>query len=256
MTKPIIPWMGGKRRLAKHILPVFKPHKAYLEPFCGGAALFFMKEPSTVEILNDINGDIVNLYRVVKNHKDEFLRQFDNCIVSRADFVAFKQTPVASLTDIQRAARFFFLQKMAFGARSINPSFGTATTAPPRFNLRTIERDINAAHTRLQRVYIESMDWLTCARRYAKPHSLIYMDPPYWQTAGYGTEFEFDNYIAMADFAQKTKAQVVISINDTPDIRATFKGRGLRIRTVDVTYTVGGASADAGPSPELIITNR
>lgn len=72
----IIPWLGGKRRLAKHIIPLFPEHECYVEPFAGGAALFFMKPEAHVEVLNDINGDLINLYRVVQNHLDEFCKQF------------------------------------------------------------------------------------------------------------------------------------------------------------------------------------
>ena len=76
-TLPIIPWMGGKRRLAKHLLPMFPEHSCYVELFSGGAALFFMRPtPAKVEVLNDINGQLINLYRVVQHHFDEFVRQF------------------------------------------------------------------------------------------------------------------------------------------------------------------------------------
>lgn len=61
----IIPWVGGKRRLAGHILPLFPKHTCYVEPFAGAAALFFLKEPSKVEVLNDVNLDLITLYRVV-----------------------------------------------------------------------------------------------------------------------------------------------------------------------------------------------
>lgn len=67
-SSPIVPWIGGKRRLAKHIIPMFPDHTCYVEPFAGGAALFFMKAQAKVEILNDINGELVNLYRVVQHH--------------------------------------------------------------------------------------------------------------------------------------------------------------------------------------------
>lgn len=83
---PVIPWVGGKRKLAKTILPLFPEHTCYVEPFCGGAAMFFMKEPSDVEVLNDINSDIVNLYRVVQNHLEEFIRQFKWALTSREIF--------------------------------------------------------------------------------------------------------------------------------------------------------------------------
>jgi site-specific DNA-adenine methylase len=80
---PVIPWIGGKRRLAKHILPLFPEHTCYAEPFCGAAALYFFKDQSEVEVLNDINGELINLYRVIKHHLDEFVKQFRWSLTSR-----------------------------------------------------------------------------------------------------------------------------------------------------------------------------
>ena len=65
---PIVPWIGGKRRLAKHILPLFPEHACYVEPSCGVAALYFLKAPAKVEVINDINGELVNLCRIVRHH--------------------------------------------------------------------------------------------------------------------------------------------------------------------------------------------
>lgn len=103
MTKvsPIVPWIGGKRRLAKHLLPLFPDHSCYVEPFCGAAALFFMKDPVKTEVINDINGDLVSLYRVVKHHLEEFVRQFKFALSSRQIFEWLRETPVEPLTDIQ-----------------------------------------------------------------------------------------------------------------------------------------------------------
>lgn len=76
-AQPIIPWIGGKRRLADRIFQLFPRHSCYVEPFAGGAALFFLRPvPAEVEVLNDVNGDLVNLYRVVQHHLEEFVRQF------------------------------------------------------------------------------------------------------------------------------------------------------------------------------------
>lgn len=84
---PLVPWMGGKRRLAKHILPLFPAHDCYVELFAGGAALFFMRDkPAKTEVLNDINGELINLYRVVQFHFDEFVRQFEWLTTSRELF--------------------------------------------------------------------------------------------------------------------------------------------------------------------------
>lgn len=252
MSKPIIPWMGGKRRLAKQILPHFPKHECYVEPFAGGAALFFMREPARTEVINDINGELVNLYRVVKHHLDEFCRMFRWALVSREMFSWAKLERPETLTDIQRAARFFYLQKLAFGGRGDNPSFGTATTSPPKLNLLRVEEDLSAAHLRLSQVYIEHLPWMDCVKRYDRPHTLFYCDPPYWQVTGYGVEFGWDHYIILADTMRTIEGKMIISINDHPDIRSLFSD--FRIQELKTTYTVGGGGS-AKPAGELLIFN-
>ena len=249
---PLIPWIGGKRRLAKRLLPLFPDHSCYVEPFCGAAALFFMKDPVDVEVLNDINGDLVSLYRVIKNHPEEFLRQFKWALSSRQAYDWLRATPVEPMTDIQRAARFYYLQKLGFGGRVDGRTFGTATTARPRLNLMRIEEDLSAAHLRLSQTYIEHLAWAECIRRYDRPHTLFYCDPPYWGTEGYGVDFPLAEYDRMAELARSIQGRMVITVNDIPEMRKAFAG--LRMETADIQYTIGG-SQNSKPTKELIVIN-
>lgn len=253
MAIPIIPWIGGKRRLARHILPLFPAHTCYVEPFCGAAALYFMKAPTEVEVLNDINGELVNLYRVVQHHLEEFVRQFKWALTSRQVFKWLQAQPPESLTDIQRAARFFYLQKNAFGGKVEGQTFGIAATAPPRLNLLRIEEDLSAAHLRLARTYVEHLDWAACIARYDRPATLFYCDPPYWGTAGYGVGFALDQYNRLAELARSIKGWMVVSVNDIPEMRAAFSG--LRMERVELNYAVGGSGRSKAKSGELIILN-
>ena len=252
-TAPIVPWIGGKRRLAKHILPLFPAHTCYVEPFCGAAALYFLKEPTKVEVINDVNGELVNLYRVVRHHLEEFVRLFKWALTSRQILKWLQITPVETLTDIQRSARFFYLQKMAFGGRVDGQSFGTATTSPPKLNLLRLEEDLSAAHLRLSRTYIENLDWADCIRKYDREHTLVYCDPPYWGTEGYGVEFDLHQYQRMAELAKSIKGHMIISVNDIPEMRQAFEG--LTFERVDINYIVGGASRSKDRKGELIIRN-
>jgi DNA adenine methylase len=249
MATPIIPWLGGKRRLADTLINRFPPHTCYVEVFAGGAALYFIRHPAHVEVINDINGEIVNLYRVVKNHLEEFVRQFKWCLSSREIFKWTQDTPSEALTDIQRAARFFYLQHHAFGGRVEGQTWGTATTAPP-VNLLRLEETLSAAHLRLASCFIENLDWQECMLRYDRPHTLFYLDPPYWETEGYGVPFPFQNYLDMADLMRRIKGKAILSINDHPEIRAAFQG--FQMDVVDIVYTVGGGDRQA-PRKELII---
>lgn len=253
MTSPIIPWIGGKRRLADRLFPLFPPHECYVEVFCGGAALYFLRPaPAPVEVINDINGELVNLYRVVQHHLEEFVRQFKWALSSRQVFKWLQETPPETMTDIQRAARFFYLQQHAFGGKVDGQNFGTATTAPP-INLCRIEENLSAAHLRLSGTLIENLPWHECVRRYDRPHTFFYMDPPYWQTEGYGVPFEWDQYVQMAELARTAKGKVMISINDHPDIRALFAG--LTIHDLSIKYSVGNTHGAPTVSGELVITN-
>lgn len=253
MATPIVPWVGGKRRLAKRILPIFPAHECYVEPFAGGAALFFLKETSDVEVLNDINGELINLYRVVKHHLEEFVRQFKWALISRQLYGWLKKMPEETLTDIQRAARFYYIQKMSFGGKVANQTFGTATTAAPRLNLLRIEEELSAAHLRLSRTYIEHLAWDECIRRYDRPHTLFYLDPPYWGTEGYGVDFGLEQYALMADLAKSIKGRMIVSVNDIPAMRQAFAG--LEMERLEINYTVGGAGRSKGAAGELLISN-
>lgn len=189
-------------------------------------------------MLNDVNGDLVNLYRVVQHHLEEFVRQFKWALSSRQVFKWLQETRPETLTDIQRAARFYYLQQSAFGGRVDGQNYGTATTQPPGLNLLRIEESLSAAHLRLSNTYIEHLTWQDCFRRYDRPHTLFYCDPPYWQTEGYGVPFGFEQYEQMAEVLGQIKGKAIVSLNDHPDIRRVF-GR-YHIESTDITYTVGG----------------
>lgn len=243
MYAPIVPWVGGKRRLADRLIRLFPPHQCYVEPFAGAAAVFFAKLPSEVEVLNDVNGELINLYRVVQHHLEEFVRQFKWALSSRTVYRWLQQQPAEPLTDIQRAARFYYLQVNAFGGKVEGQSFGFATTTPPGLNLLRIEEELSAAHLRLASVYIENADWRECLRRYDRPRTLFYMDPPYWDTEGYGVPFPLERYTEMAAAMRALEGRAIVSVNEHPAMREAFAG--FPIETVDITYQVGGTSRGA-----------
>jgi len=212
--------------------------------------VFFLKPPSRAEVLNDVHGELVNLYRIVKCHLEEFLRQFKWALTSRQIYKWQQETRPETLTDIQRAARFFYLQKLAFGGRVAGQSFGTSTTAPARINLLRLEEDLSQAHLRLASAQIEHLHWADCLERYDRPHTLFYIDPPYWQTQGYGVAFPWSEYERLAEMLPRLKGQALLSHNDHPDIRALF--RGVPVREVSHSYTLGGGS-NRTAAKELII---
>ena len=127
-------YIGGKRALAKQIIDVFPDHVTFCEIFAGGAQVFFKKPPSKVEVLNDLDGEMVNFFRVCQQHYEELVRYLRFVLVSRKWFELLKTTDQTMLTDIQRAARFFYLQKNSFAALVRRHNFGGSVVEPSGFN--------------------------------------------------------------------------------------------------------------------------
>ncbi|WP_121774691.1 MULTISPECIES: DNA adenine methylase [Acinetobacter] len=253
-TNPIVPWMGGKRKLASHLIPKFPEHSCYVELFCGGAALYFLKpEQAKVEVINDVDGELINLYRVVQNHLEEFIKQFKWALTSRTLFNWLKEAYCPGLTDIQRAARFYYLQQHAFGAKRVGQNFGYATTGRP-INLCRIEENLSEAHIRLAGTYVEHLPWQDCFKRYDREHTFFYADPPYYDTAGYGLDFGYEQYVALANTMRIAKGKVMISLNDHAEMRDVFKD--FKIESLNIKYSLTSkASAKSKVSKEIVICN-
>lgn len=251
--KSPLAWLGGKSKLADRIIERFPAHEAYCEVFAGAAWVLFKKPESKVEIINDINSDLVNLYRCVKHHLDELCKQFRWMLVARDEFDRFMATPPDTLTDIQRAARFYYLAKTAFGARIAKPTFGIAATGPSRLNLLRIEEDLSEAHLRLSRVYIENRPYDQIISRFDKPGTLFYIDPPYW-----GCEDDYGvGVFSQADFERLAtqldglKGKFILSLNDRPEVREVFAN--FNIEAINTRYSINPKKS--GPVGEVLITN-
>ncbi len=251
--RSFLSWIGGKSLLAERIVPLIPPHDCYCEVFAGAAWLLFKKPESKVEIINDINLDLVTLYRVVKHHLDEFVRYLRWVLIAREEFERFKASPPDTLTDVQRAVRFYYLMKTGFGARVRSPSFGVSASRPSTLNLLRIEEELSAAHLRLARVFIENMAYRELIERFDKPRTFFYVDPPYYGCEDYYGKgiFGRDDFARLRDLLAGIKGRFCMSINDAPEIRKLFSG--FTVRPVTTRYTVNGSRQRQ--AAELLITN-
>ncbi len=251
--KSPLAWLGGKSRLADRIIERMPDHQTYCEVFAGAAWVLFKKPESKVEIINDINADLTNLYRCVKHHLGELVAQFRWMLVSRDEFDRFLKTPADTLTDIQRAARFFYLAKSSFGARIVRPTYGISATGAPRLNLLRIEEDLSEAHLRLARVFIENKPYDQVIQRFDKPGTLFYVDPPYWDCeSDYGEGlFSREDFGRLAGLLDGLKWRFILSLNDTPGVRETFAN--FHIEAVKTRYSISGAKKQE--AAEVLISN-
>jgi DNA adenine methylase len=221
---PLAGWMGGKSKLVKAIVPRIPAHTCYVELFAGAAWVLFRKPESSVEVINDINKDLITLYRCLQWHLEEFVRYFKWVLVSRNEFDRLKRAVPDTLTDIQRAARFYYLQQMAFAGKLTGQSFGNDASRRPKFNLLRVEEYLSAAHLRLSRVYVECLPYADVISRYDGPDTFFYIDPPYWGSENlYGKDlFSRDDFSKLAAILAGVKGQFILSINDIPEIRTIF----------------------------------
>ncbi len=249
--RSFLSWLGGKSLLADRIIPLMPAHKCYVEVFAGAAWMLFKKPESQVEVINDINHDLVTLYRVVKHHLDEFIRYTRWLLVSREEFERLKAERAEGLTDVQRAVRFYYLTKAGYGGRVRSPTFSLAPSRASNFNLLRIEEELSAAHLRLARVYVENRPYQEVIDRLDRPDTFFYLDPPYFGCeTDYGKGiFNREDFGRMAQQLGKIKGKFILSINDTKEMRQTFSR--FRLRAVTTTYALAGKTRVR----ELLATN-
>ncbi|MBI5634851.1 MAG: DNA adenine methylase [Nitrospirae bacterium] len=248
----IISWVGGKSQLTSKIIPKMPKHSCYCEVFAGAAWLLFRKDESEIEIINDINTDLVTLYRIIKNHLDEFVRYLRWILVSRDEFDRFLAEKPETLTDIQKAVRFYYLLKMGFSSRIVNPTFGLSATRAPRFNLLRIEEDLSAAHMRLARVYIENMPYAKLIDRVDRPSTFFYLDPPYFDFENYYGKglFGKGDFMVLRDILRGIKGKFIMSLNDTVEVREIYKG--FKVDSVTTSYSMAGGDKKKNVKEVLI----
>jgi len=244
-------YIGGKRALAKTIIALFPEHTTYVEAFCGGGQVFFRKEPSKVEILNDLDRDVVNFFRVCQSHAEELIRTMHFTIASRTWFDLMMKTDPETLTDVQRAARYLYLTKNRYASLVRHRNYGMNITQPPPFNPERLPEVLEETRKRLARVQIENLPYDAVLRRYDRPTTLFYLDPPYYARKLYRYNLDHDDFVKMAALLQGLKRTFMLSLNDVPQVREIFKA--FRIRGVELHYT---AQKVAGKRyRELLITN-
>jgi DNA adenine methylase len=255
-ASPPAPYLGGKRNLAKRLCAIIEeiPHRAYIEPFVGMGGIFLRRaQPAPVEVINDLSGDVANLFRVVRRHYQPFVDELRFLPASRDEFERQRRLDPEALTDIDRAVRFLYLQRLCFGGRVEGRTFGVRREQSSRIQLGRLRAELRALSRRLEPVTIECLPYEDVIRRYDAPGALFYLDPPYDETEGYGTGFGRDDYVRMAEQLSGIAGQFVLSINATPFIRQTFAA--FDMVEVDVTWTVT-AKSNATKAKELIIRNR
>ncbi|WP_455480338.1 DNA adenine methylase [Bartonella sp. B12(2025)] len=253
---PAAAYIGGKRRLAKTVVKIIEeiPHNVYAEPFIGMGGIFFRRKLiPAAKIVNDRSGDVVNFFRVLQRHYQPFIDLLKFQISSRQEFQRLSRQDPKDLTDLERSVRFLYLQKLGFNGQVVNRTFCVGNDRSARFNYFKVEVLLEPLYRRLADVTIEHLDWSDFIRRYDRPNTLFYLDPPYFGVEHYyGKDlFKREDYQTMSALLAQLKGKFLLSLNDVPEIRKTFSQ--FQIKEVTTSYSCG--SSNNAIAKELIITN-
>jgi DNA adenine methylase len=215
-------YLGGKNRVAPKIISFIPEHQCYIEPFCGGAQVFFHKEPSKAEVLNDLDEEIFNFLRICQLHHHELVRYLQFCVASRKWFELFEAQDPRILSDIQRAARFFYLQKNCFGGLINHKNFKICVQSGSNYNPHRIPMVLHLAHERLLGVQLECRPYQEILSRYDRPDTFFYLDPPYFGLPHYKFNLTEKDYVELAALLKNLKGRFLLSLNDKPEVRRIF----------------------------------
>lgn len=212
----ILKYPGGKWRIADWIISYFPEHKVYCEPFFGSGAVFFNKQPCYIETINDMNGDIVNLFRVCRDYPEELAKAINLTPFARDEFISCN-TP--SDNPIEQARRTMVRYHQSFGISnsSKNSWRNVQTYGGPRCATmwNCLPDTIMNCCERLKNAQIENTDALTLIERYDNENILIYLDPPYLQSLRkrnmYKCEMSDEQHIEMLRLIKKSKSKIILS---------------------------------------------
>ena len=263
-------YVGGKGRIWQKILPELSRCSLYVEPFCGGASVFWNKRPDSAEILNDLNGDIVHLYRVLQDEKlyrilEDKIRY---TLYSREEFrLSLENRKRETLSDVERAWTFYVFQNLGFGGKTESTEGSWGRSMVPRNNWTSRKDCFREWHDRLQNVRLETRDCLELLEEYDDKDTLFYLDPPY--VLGTRKEKNFYKFEGSDDFHNqlidrmlKAKGKIILSGYSHPLYDVLVEKGWLRkeLETISHVYLTGragtGSRGDTGKRTECLWINK
>lgn len=255
--KSPIKWMGGKSKSVKTILPLIPDHECYVEPFFGGGWIYFAKEPSKVEAVNDVNGELINFFEVLRTKKEELLSNFEFALKSRELYLEFRKNQnLDILSDVERAFRFYYIIQNAFGGMyrmnkkgECNAAFVSSPRKEAQGSFWDLEK-IKEAHSRLKTTIIENRDYKDLIKIYDKENTFFFFDPPYDTDLKYNGESNFD-YDVLLQTCRSLKGKFILTLNG--EMRDKFKE--FYILENNVAHTINGWKGKENNTKEIIIAN-
>ena len=242
--KTPITYYGGKQQLSKKIIKLIPEHKIYCEPFIGGGAIFFGKEPSKVEIINDTNRELINFYKIVQQDFVSLEKEIMITLHSRDQHrkaqVVYNNPDMFS--EIKRAWALWTLATESFGAM-LDGSFGydrIGTTTKKITNKResfTYEYAI-----RLQNVQIESTDAIRIIKSRDTEGSFFYCDPPYFNSdCGHYDGYTEDDFRNLLETLSQIRGKFLLSSYPSDILKEYIDRYSWKSEKIEMSLCMGGS---------------
>lgn len=247
------PIIGGKFNILKTLLPLIPPHKVYVEVFGGAASLLLNKRPSRIEVYNDADGELVNLFMVVRDHPNEFLKGFKVILYSREIYNRWVKEPLPK-DPVERAVRFYYLLRSSFSGTHDGGWKFNLTRNPAQTFFKSL-RSILLISRRLKNVQIEKLDFRKCIEQYDRQNTFFYLDPPYYGLQYYRVKFSEKDHLDLREILGKTKGKWLLTYNSHPMIKQMYSGFNIREIEMPKTAPHKKRGEKRGSFGNLIITN-
>lgn len=249
-THPLIPYFGGKSRVADKIISHFPPHRTYCEVFGGGLSVLLTKSPSKNEVVNDYDTELLHLYKMAKFRLAELLEGIEKIPLSRRLFQDWLKQDPTYLNDTYRAVRKLYIIRLSFGGRGWH--FGSQKEGS-RFNHELIRGWLDAFWNRTRQVMFECLDAAHFIETYDHRQTFFYVDPPYLGKDEYAQKFGgLDRQKTLRSVLGQAAGKWILSHHDCPEIRALYSG--CTIRPLVVPYSLPGGGKGKRTT-ELLISN-
>ena len=231
-------WVGGKSKLSKDIIAAISAdHTTYVEVFGGALSVFYGKEPSKLEIVNDINSELVNLHRAIRSNPETLSMYLNQLLISREIFDDIKHKRMKPRNKIEAAAFYLFQLTQSFGSKGDNFAMSAKSGRKPK----DIYKSYSKWSNRLKGVTIENKSFDNLIKLYDKEETFFYCNPPYVATESYYKNtggFGIEEHKLLAVTLSNIKGKFLLSYNDCELLRELYKDFNIR-STKEIEYTLG-----------------
>src|SRR5713226_4080630 len=228
-------YRGGKFHLAPRLVKLLPPHKLYVEVFGGAASVLLAIPPSRIEVYNDVNGQLVNLFETIRNHPLLFLERCEHLLYSRQLYDAWKDQLAenfegSDVDSIDAAVRTAYTITSSFtGDPTKGWAFDRSGSGGGCNRWASIWDKVAYVSERFRRVNIDCLDFRECVRNWDTPGTLFFLDPPYLSTVSPGFyKFSWQDHLDLAGILQKIRGQFILTYDDSPDLRSLYHGFQIR----------------------------